>query len=94
VRPPSVVRTIDVHTGLEHVALPSTQPSAAEMKLTDAGWKPDGTGPPAGAAKAGTAAKTATRHAATTLTTPTSNSLLAIGLRVAAVSRIVADLLV
>jgi len=45
---------------------------------------------------AGAAAKTATRHAATTPTTPTSNSLLAmdIGLRVAAVARIVADLLV
>ena len=77
VRPPSVVRTIDVHTGLAHGALPRTQPSAAEMKLTDAGWKPDGTGPPAGAAAAGPAAKTPTRHAATTLTTPASTIRLA-----------------
>ena len=48
VRPPSRVRTTDVHGGVEQGAVPSTKPSAAESKVTDAGTKPLGTGPSGG----------------------------------------------
>lgn len=48
VRPPSVVRSTEVHTGRGHGAVPSTQPRCDEMKVTDCGWNPAGTGPPGG----------------------------------------------
>jgi hypothetical protein len=46
--PPSVVRTIDVHTGLEQGADPRSQNSLAETAVKETGLKPAGTGPPAG----------------------------------------------
>jgi hypothetical protein len=46
-RPPSVVRTIEVHTGFEHGALPRSQNSWSEMAVNEIGSKPEGTGPPA-----------------------------------------------
>jgi hypothetical protein len=46
--PPSVVRTIDVHTGCGHGAVPSSQKYRAEMAVKSAARKPLGTGPPAG----------------------------------------------
>lgn len=48
VRPPSVVRSTDVHTGRGHGAVPSTQPRCADTNVTDSGWNPAGTGPPGG----------------------------------------------
>ncbi len=53
--PPSVVRTIDVHTGLAHGASPNSQYWLGETAVNDTGSKPLGTVPPAGAvAAAGT----------------------------------------
>ena len=46
--PPSVVRTIEVHTGLVHGASPSSQYSLGETAVNDTGSKPLGTVPPAG----------------------------------------------
>ena len=45
--PPSVVRTIEVQTGLLHGASPSSQYWSADMAVNESGSKPDGTGPPA-----------------------------------------------
>ena len=47
--PPSVVRTIEVHTGLAHGASPSNQYWLGETAVNDTGSKPLGTVPPAGA---------------------------------------------
>jgi hypothetical protein len=47
--PPSVVRTIDVQTGLEQGACPSNQNCWADTAVNDTGEKPAGTGPPGGA---------------------------------------------
>jgi hypothetical protein len=46
--PPSVVRTIEVHTGLLQGATPSSQYWSADMAVNESGSKPEGTGPPAG----------------------------------------------
>lgn len=42
------VRTMEVHGGCAHGAVPSTQPCAALMKLVEYALNPDGTGPPDG----------------------------------------------
>src|SRR5436190_6765337 len=47
-RPPSVVRTSEVHGAREHGALPSPQPSSALTKVRSLIFMPLGTGPPAG----------------------------------------------
>ena len=44
--PPSVVRTIEVHTGLLQGATPSSQYWSADMAVNESGSKPEGTGPP------------------------------------------------
>lgn len=46
--PPLTVRTMEVHGGCAHGAVPSTQPDAALMKLVEYTLNPDGTGPPDG----------------------------------------------
>jgi hypothetical protein len=46
--PPSVVRTIEVHTGLLHGASPRSQYWLADIAVKDSGSKPEGTAPPAG----------------------------------------------
>src|SRR5581483_3852712 len=48
VLPPSVVRTIDVHGGDAHGAVPSTQPFDGDTNVALAARNPDGTGPPGG----------------------------------------------
>ena len=45
--PPSVVRTIEVHTGLLQGASPSSQYCSADMAVNETGSKPAGTAPPA-----------------------------------------------
>src|SRR5438094_7297095 len=52
VRPPSVVRTIDVHGGDGQRALPSTHPFDGDTNVTLAARNPGGTGPPGGPWKA------------------------------------------
>src|SRR6266516_423887 len=47
-RPPSTVRTTDVHGAVRHGAEPSTQPVCAETNVTDSGRNPARTGPPGG----------------------------------------------
>jgi hypothetical protein len=46
--PPSVVRTIEVQTGLLQTASPRSQYSPADMAVNETGSKPAGTGPPVG----------------------------------------------
>jgi hypothetical protein len=48
------VRTIDVHGGLEHGAVPSSHHVNSLIAVNDRGEKPGGTGPPAGLMTAGT----------------------------------------
>src|SRR5437763_16513718 len=45
-RPPSLVRSIDVQGGVLQGAVPSTQPCELEMNVTLAAMNPLGTGPP------------------------------------------------
>ena len=47
VRPPSVVRVIEVHGGCPHGAVPSAQPSELLIQVRSTARKPAGTGPPA-----------------------------------------------
>jgi hypothetical protein len=45
--PPSLVRSKEeLHGGAEQGAVPSTQPLCGDTKLTEAGTKPAGIGPP------------------------------------------------
>jgi hypothetical protein len=46
--PPSVVRTIEVQTGLLHGASPSSQYWSTDIAVKETGSKPEGTEPPAG----------------------------------------------
>jgi len=50
--PPSVVRTIDVHGGEVHGALPSSHHVSSPIAVNELGANPAGTGPPAGTARA------------------------------------------
>ena len=50
VLPPSVVRTIEVHGGCPHDAVPSAQPTESLIQVRSTARKPAGTGPPAGPA--------------------------------------------
>jgi hypothetical protein len=47
--PPSVVRTIDVHGGFEHGAVPSSHHVSSLIAVNDPGSNPGGTGPEGGA---------------------------------------------
>src|SRR6516162_7996639 len=47
-RPPSVVRTNDVHGRFGHGAVPSAQPASSLTKVKSCTVNPAGTGPPAG----------------------------------------------
>ena len=44
-RPPSVVRSSDRHAVAPQGAVPSTQPTSTDTKVTDCAAKPGGTGP-------------------------------------------------
>lgn len=47
--PESVVRTTEVHGGeTQEGVVPSTYPVVGDTNVTEAGWNPAGTGPPAG----------------------------------------------
>ena len=51
--PRSVVRTIEVQGGeAQDGGSPKAYPNVGDTNVTDAGWKPTGTGPPAGSAAA------------------------------------------
>jgi hypothetical protein len=43
--PPSVVRTIELHGGFEHDALPSIHQLSSPVAVNDCGTNPAGTGP-------------------------------------------------